>query len=137
MILTVTNETDAQARLLRSRELGIGSTQFKLTDSIGIENFSKDRLLEHLRAVSFHNLTKVAHLFQVGLQINIMPQGEELQRIQDAVRMRHDCVHRNGKTKDGEERLLNESDIRALLSEADKLVKWIEAGVKEEAESPF
>ena len=50
LILTVANQKDAQARLLRSKDLGIGSTQFKLSDAISIEDFAKEKLLEHLRA---------------------------------------------------------------------------------------
>ncbi|MCF6233388.1 MAG: hypothetical protein L3J36_09900 [Rhodobacteraceae bacterium] len=96
LILTVANNKDAQGRLLRSKRLGIGNAQFRLADAIGVEDFSKEKLLEHLRAVSFHNLKKVTGLFCVGLGIDIMPKDEELERIQKAIIMRHDCVHRNG-----------------------------------------
>ena len=97
------------------------------------ENIEK-KVQEHLDDVVWHRLNMVGRMFRDTLDVAFPPDMKELHK---AVIVRHDCVHRNGKTKDGEERSLNESDIRALLSEADKLVKWIEAGVKEEAESPF
>ena len=44
-----------------------------------------------------------------------------------AMIVRHDCVHRNGKTKEGKERVLTEKEVKDLLFEASNLVTWIEA----------
>ncbi|MEP3688404.1 MAG: hypothetical protein ABJN05_15065 [Sulfitobacter dubius] len=96
LILTVGKSAEAQAKLLRSNELGIGNTQFKLAEAIGVEEFAKERLKQHLHSVSYHNLRKVSNLFRYGLGFDILPQGEDLDRLQTAIKMRHDCVHRNG-----------------------------------------
>ena len=56
---------------------------------------------------------------------------QDMKELHKAIFVRHDCVHRNGKTKDGQERVFSESDIKGLLAEADRLVQWIEAGGKE------
>ncbi len=53
-----------------------------------------------------------------------------MKELHRAIIVRHDCVHRNGKTKDGKEHVLDESKVKDLLSEASKLVAWIEAGGK-------
>jgi hypothetical protein len=60
----------------------------------------------------------------------------DVKELHRAIIVRHDCVHRNGKTKDGEERVLNEGHVKDLLSEASKLVTWIESGGKA-FEPPF
>ncbi len=82
----------------------------------------------HLLEVVWHRLDKVEPMYRDTLGINFPPDMGELHK---ALIVRHDCVHRNGKTKDEKEHVLNESHIRNLLSEADRLVRWIEAGGKE------
>jgi hypothetical protein len=67
-------------------------------------------------------------MYRDTLGISFPPDMGELHK---ALIVRHDCVHRNGKTKDEKEHVLYESHIGNLLSEADKLVRWIEAGGKE------
>lgn len=96
----------------------------------------KQEVQQHLVEVVWHRLDKVQPMFRDTLGINFPPDMRELHK---ALLIRHDCVHRSGKTKEnGEERVFNEKDIRDLLSEADKLVRWIEAGGKEPPEpQPF
>ncbi|MFN3253828.1 hypothetical protein [Roseibium album] len=96
LVFTVTKTKEAQEKLLKSKDLEIGVKCFALKDALGIEDFAKYKLLEHLRFVSFHNLQKTNKLFQVGMGFNILPDGEELELVQKAIKMRHDCVHRNG-----------------------------------------
>jgi len=88
------------------------------------ENISSS-VQEHLLEVVWHRLDKVQPMFRDTLGIRLPSDVKELHR---AIIVRHDCVHRNGKTKDGEERVLNESHVKDLLSEASKLVTWIESG---------
>ena len=88
----------------------------------------KNEVKTHLLEVVWHRLDKVEPMFRDTLGIGFPPEMGELHK---ALIVRHDCVHRNGRTKDGEEHVLSESAIRELLTEADKLVRWIEAGGKE------
>ena len=85
------------------------------------------RVREHLLEVVWHRLAKVEPMFRDTLGIEFPSDVKELHR---AIIIRHDCVHRNGKTKDGNELMLDESKVKDLLSEASKLVAWIEAGGK-------
>jgi hypothetical protein len=96
------------------------------------ENISSS-VQEHLLEVVWHRLDKVQPMFRDTLGIMFPSDVKELHR---AIILRHDCVHRNGKKKDGTERVLNESHVKGLLSEASKLVTWIESGGKE-PEPPF
>ncbi len=95
------------------------------------ENISQS-VQNHLLEVVWHRLDKVEPMFRDTLNIMFPSDVRELHR---AIIVRHDCVHRNGKMKDGEERVLNESDIKVLLSEAGKLVTWIESGGKDYGEA--
>lgn len=137
LILTVGGNTDAQAKLLRSKDLGIGSTQFKLADAIGVEDFARERLLQHLHAVSYHNLKKVSNLFRVGLGIDILPKGEQLDQLQAAIKIRHDCVHRNGIDREsGELHDIGRAYIMGLSEMLLTMVKSIDEKV-DDFESPF
>ena len=94
----------------------------------------EERVREHLLEVVWHRLDKVQPMFRDTLGIKFPPDVKELHR---AIIIRHDCVHRNGKTKadkdgkGGKEHVLDENSVKNLLSEATKLVEWIEAGGKE------
>tara|TARA_E500000305_G_scaffold85322_1_gene71376 strand:- start:2512 stop:2976 length:465 start_codon:yes stop_codon:yes gene_type:complete len=123
LILTVANSKDAQKRLLRSKDLEIGNVKFSLADAIGVEDFSKVRLIQHLRAVSFHDLKKVRKLYRVGIGIDIATENEEFEQIQKAVTIRHDCVHRNGACRETGE--VHQIDQQSLLSLTDTLLKVV------------
>jgi hypothetical protein len=99
-----------------------------LSEVFNVHENIKHEVKTHLLEVVWHRLDKVEPMFRDTLGINFPPDMGELHK---ALIVRHDCVHRNGKTKDGEEHVLSESAIRELLTEADQLVRWIEAGGKE------
>ncbi|MFX0546872.1 hypothetical protein ACEWPL_015125 [Roseovarius sp. S1116L3] len=121
LILTVANSSKAQEKLLSSKSLEIGNKQFKLSDAMGIDDFAKVRLLEYLRAVSFHDIKKANSLFRVGLGIDILPKGADLDLIQKSIKMRHDCVHRNGLDRETGE--LHQIDQTFLMNLADVILK--------------
>ena len=47
-------------------------------------------------------------------------------RIREAVKIRHDIVHRNGKNIKGEQVILNNQDIVAIIDLAEILIRDIE-----------
>jgi hypothetical protein len=104
-----------------------------LSDVFSARENIKQRVQGHLLEVVWHRLDKVEPMFHDTLGVMFPSDVRELHR---AIIVRHDCVHRNGKTKDGEERVFNESDIKTLLTEAGKLVTWVESDGKE-VDSPF
>lgn len=120
LISTVAGNEAVQARLLRSKSLKIGETNVQLSDLIGVVDVAKTMLIKKLQAVSFHNLAKVASLYRVGLKFDIMPKGEALECVQTGIRLRHDCVHRNGIDRNTGE--MHQIDRLALLELNDALI---------------
>lgn len=120
LISTVAGHEAAQARLLRSKSLKIGEINVQLSDLIGVVDVAKTMLMTNLQAVSFHNLAKVASLYRIGLKFDIMPKGEALECIQTGIRLRHDCVHRNGIDRNTGE--MHQIDRFALLELNDALM---------------
>ena len=132
LILAVLNSKSVQEKLLKSKTLQIGSREFKLADAIGVENFAKEKLLESLNAVSFHNLGKVSSFFRIGMGIEILPEGDDAQRIEKAVRMRHDCVHRNGKARETSEvHSIDQSELMGLTEALRRMVRTVDDKVSE------
>lgn len=99
-----------------------------LSDVFSAHETIKDDVKTHLLEVVWHRLDKVEPIFHDTLDLSFPSDMKELHK---AIFVRHDCVHRNGKSKDGNEHVLNEGDVKNLLSAAGKLVRWIEAGGKE------
>ena len=122
---------EVQERLLKSKRLGIGETEFRLSDAAGKVDFAKEKLVDHLRAVSFHNLEKVTRLFQVGLGIDILPEESELKMVEAAVKQRHDCVHRNGKDREsGKELEISSEWLLALTASLRNMLRAVDEKVE-------
>lgn len=82
---------------------------------------------KYLKELIFHNLNKVKPMFKAVL-------GYEMQDIAwlfRAVLIRHDCVHRNGLTTDGEAHVLDVSVIEELVRKSTALVADIDRFVSE------
>ena len=63
--------------------------------------------------ISWHNLERVKPMYKNTLVIEF---PTELKKLCNAIRVRHDIVHRNGKTKDGKEYEILQSDVKELIS---------------------
>ncbi len=86
-----------------------------------------DNIIDVLSGISFHNLGKVKSMYKNVLNVDF---PENLGKIFNAISIRHDIVHRNGKTKDSEEIILTKQDIDDLIDEVSKLIKYIDSKTK-------
>lgn len=122
---------EVQERMLRSKSLGIGATQFRLSDATGKADFAKEQLVGYLRAVSFHDIAKVTKLFQVGLGVDILPKEIELKKVEAAIKQRHDCVHRNGKDREsGKELQISSESLLALTLSLRNMLRAVDEKVE-------
>lgn len=83
----------------------------------------EDRAKEYLIEVVWHNLPLVQSMYKAVFDIQL---DDDLDYLVKAVMKRHDIVHRNGKTKKGEEILIIKSDVVDLLEKVDKLIENID-----------
>jgi len=77
--------------------------KFTLLEISQLENFAFAMLISALRSNLFHDTKKAKALYEVALQINIIPEASVFDVIGNGILIRHDCVHRNGVKKDGSE----------------------------------
>lgn len=77
--------------------------------------------------VIYHDLPKVNGMYLNTLNISL----PDLAVIYKAVFMRHDFVHRNGKTKAGEVHKIESKDIDDLCNEVERFVNEIDRQLNE------
>lgn len=67
----------------------------------------------------YHNLPIVRNMYRDTFDIKF-PETENLH---EHVKMRHDLVHRNGKTKDGQEIIVNDNQIDKLIEDTKAFIQ--------------
>jgi hypothetical protein len=63
------------------------------------------KMIAHLKDVIYHDLHKVDYLYRIVFEIDLIALlgSDGTAAMLSAVKYRHDCVHRNGKNKEGEQ----------------------------------
>jgi hypothetical protein len=88
-----------------------------------IEKICRKALLEIL----YHNLSKLKGMYKDTLDIEIGEIGEPYK----AINIRHNLVHRNGKSKDGIEVEINQEIVASLLNMIEEFITKIDNQVRE------
>lgn len=124
LIGAVEADADAFQRLL-DRDEDLLKEKFTLAKISKEPALVTRKVREHLRSIQYHNLAKVDVLYNIALGVRILNLAEDKASLFKAVKLRHDCVHRNGFDKDG-----NELDIftKTFVQNTSDLIKaFIEA----------
>jgi len=81
------------------------------------------KVIEFLSNLIWHNIYNVKTLYKDTLNISFPKNTPEIIK---AVGIRHDLVHRNGKTKKGKMHVLSKNDVESLLKETTEFVSEIQ-----------
>ena len=65
----------------------------------------------HLRAVLYHDLPKVIAIYRSALAIELFEDKDNRKKLIEYMRLRHDCVHRNGASPEGEKHTVFNADF--------------------------
>ncbi|MBJ6122931.1 hypothetical protein [Sphingomonas mollis] len=86
----------------------------------------------HLRTLLYHNFKKIEVIWKLTLNFDLFPDRDMKVRMMKAEPIRHDCVHRNGKDKEGNIRLeVNDSFVRTVDADIRKLIDYVEEHISE------
>lgn len=97
-------EADAGAfQRLINKDVDLAKEKFTLAEISKDKTLVERKVREHLRSIQYHNLAKVDALYDITLGICILNLAQEKAALFRTVTLRHDCVHRNGFDKDGNE----------------------------------
>ena len=106
--------------------------KLSLSDVFNAIDELDDTAKEYLREIVWHNIRRVKPMYRDVLNVEF-PDSRPTFR---AIKVRHDLVHRNGKTKDGEPIQIDKGHVLALAREADDFVRQIDVDLALR-ESPF
>jgi putative zinc ribbon protein/HEPN superfamily RiboL-PSP-like protein len=99
-----------------------GKRQYSLTEVIDWHKNLKERVTDYLFNIIWHNLPKIQNMYKDVLGVNFPEDISDLHR---AVAIRHDIVHRNGRTKSGSIHHLDKSQLLNLISDVKDFVSYI------------
>lgn len=77
--------------------------KIKLADVLRNPHLVNEKAKKYLKEILYHNLERVDFLYRNCLEVSIFDQQENKENLLRAVVFRHDCVHRNGRDKEGNE----------------------------------
>lgn len=88
-----------------------------------------DDIVKLVDSTSFHNLDKTIGLYRTVLDTEF-PSGQ-IAQLKQAVDIRHDIIHRNGKTTQGTAISITMAQVEALMALADSSIKYIDKQIKD------
>lgn len=98
----VMRDTEVMQRLIDKDE-DLAKEKFTLSEVSKDPGLVERKVRKHLREVMYHNLKKVDVLYDITLGVRILDLAADKASLFKAVLLRHDCVHRNGFDKEGNE----------------------------------
>lgn len=126
-ISTVCNFLPLMRRLLES-DPEFKNRKFDLSDIFSkYDNLHTD-IQEYLSGLLYHNISKIKNLYESVLSISF---PSDLVFLYKAVDVRHDLVHRNGKSKKGIKHKIGKTDVDNLLSSVITFITDIDLKIKD------
>lgn len=111
LLTRILNDRDRLGRVL----VGVKDLQgikVPLADVLANPDIVRQMVAEAVHKMSFHNLAKTDAIWNIAFGHSIFKDEAVKERLLRYVTIRHDCVHRNGKSEDGTER--REVDYRFI-----------------------
>lgn len=129
VIIEVTSKPDAMKQLL-TEDKELLKEKYDLAQIAAEPGIVRRKVLEHLRKkIMYHNLERVDILYRTVFRMHIFNflTQDETATLKQAIEYRHDCVHRNGRTQDGEKlTVFTPEYVANIAAIAYKLVDAIE-----------
>lgn len=101
VIHLVKDDIEVQKRIYEKHPV-LSKRKFTAVEVLEDHLLLEKQMLKYFREdVSFHNFPKVNQLFKYALNKEIFVDDNIRSLMMKAMKLRHDCVHRNGKTLEG------------------------------------
>lgn len=100
LLKSVLGDPKVLGRLLEN-DTDLSKDKFTLREIQDNPDLIRDRVTAYLRDVRYHNLAKVNVLYRNALGVDLLADREKAAPLMEAMRLRHDCIHRNGFDKQG------------------------------------
>jgi hypothetical protein len=100
--------------------------KFTASDYLGNPEFLNTLLTKRLQKLHYHQLDVVNDLYTAVLGQSMFPRDDVERSLKRAVLLRHDCVHRNGRSEDGDSTILYAPYVEEVRISIEFLVQHIE-----------
>lgn len=121
-IKTVASNSDLQRKYIESNPR-FQKEKVEISNVFNwLENIEKN-IEEELLNITFHNIWKVQKMYEDVLAIAF---PDNLTEIQEIILIRHDLVHRNGKTKEGHTINIGMNDVKLVIDRINRFILSIE-----------
>ena len=125
---TVFNEISNNKDYMKSivaKNKTLKGVKISLFDAIDGEDHVKKAVFGYLKGILYHNVSLVREIYRSSMGIDIYADIKYIENINKYVSIRHDCVHRNGKNKNGE--MISIIDARYLYNVFRDVVGFIDS----------
>jgi hypothetical protein len=123
----VTDHAEIKARVVGNADF-LKDHSLKLAEVLADPAKAESIFRLGLQKILYHDLAKVEKLYKIALRSDAFPNdAADRQVLEEAVLIRHDCVHRNGRRMDGTTHLIDDAMIRRLVIALNELVEHVEA----------
>lgn len=130
LIKEIESDADAFRRLL-DQDADLSKEKLTLAEIVKDPALVERKAREHLRSIQYHNLAKVGVLYNIALGIQILDLAKDRSSLFRAVMLRHDCVHRNGFDRDGNEiKVFTKAFVQDTANLIKSFVEKIEVAVR-------
>lgn len=131
--ISLTNENPVYLRNFIETYPNFKESKFQLNEIYKHYGKLEETAKKEIFEVIFHNLAKIRNMFISTFKIEF-PKIAELSK---SVSTRHDLVHRNGKTKAGEDVLIQKETVTDLLNKISEFVEHISKSLNLNDEQEF
>jgi hypothetical protein len=120
------DDKDAIARLI-SDDIELSKMKHSLTEILADPDVVNTSIKVYLKSIIYHNLAKVRALYKIVFKVDLFTllTEEERKALFKSIEYRHDCVHRNGRDKEGKQ--LDVFIPAFVQAHSDMLKKFVEA----------
>lgn len=126
LLTNTVNRFPSLTRKVVENEDGFSEKKIKLSDLFKCYENISNEVSDYLNKMIYHRLTNVRKIYHSVLAIEV-PEIASLLR---ATNIRHDIVHRNGKSSTGVEHLISREDVLAVLAEVESFIGVIDSQAK-------
>jgi len=104
----------------------------KLSELFEYHNEIEITCKKHMLKVIYHNIPKVKIMYKETLEVDL----GDIEALCKAVSIRHDLVHRSGKTKEGKENVIDSDKINDLILEVETFINRVDKQIESKQNEP-
>ena len=118
LLASITVNRDNMLKLLDG-DKELKSTKLSLSDVFRNPDAVTVQAIGYVKDLLFHNLPKTKAIYAL-VGVDIFPSKEVSKSLHKAMSIRHDCIHRNGRSKDGQ--ILTEVNNQLVAQTSDAIL---------------